>query len=119
MPRATSSVARHRRKKRLMKRAKGMVLSRSKSQKSAIDTIRRADAYAWRDRRARKRDFRGLWITRISAACRARGVNYSRFINGLTKAEIEVNRKMLSEVAIHDPAAFDRLVEESKTALSA
>ena len=119
MPRATSSVARHRRKKRLMKRAKGMVLSRSKLLKSAIETIHRADAYAWRDRRARKRDFRGLWITRISAACRSRGVNYSRFIAGLIKAQIKVNRKMLSEVAIHDPAAFDRLVEESKAALAA
>ncbi|MBN2584697.1 MAG: 50S ribosomal protein L20 [Planctomycetes bacterium] len=119
MPRATNSVARHSRKKRLMKRAKGMVLARSKQLKVVKETVRRADAYAWRDRRARKRDFRGLWITRISAACRQRGVSYSRFIAGLVKAQIEVNRKMLSEVAIHDPAAFDALVEESGKALVA
>ena len=119
MPRATNSVARHRRKKRLMKRVKGMVLGRSKLLKTAKEVARRSDAYAWRDRRARKRDFRGLWITRISAACRERGVSYSRFIAGLVKAEIRLNRKMLSELAIHDPAAFDVLVAQSKKALVA
>ena len=119
MPRAKSGVPRHRRKKRLMKRAKGMVMSRSKSMRVAKESVRRADAFAWRDRRARKRVFRGLWITRISAACRQRGINYSRFIAGLVKARITVNRKMLSEVAIHDPAAFDVLVEEAKKTLAA
>jgi large subunit ribosomal protein L20 len=117
MPRATSAVPRHRRKKRLLKRAKGMIGSRSKLLKGVKETVRRADQFAFRDRRARKREFRALWITRISAACRQRGLNYSRFIAGLTKASIVINRKMLSEVAIHDPAAFDRLVEEAKAAL--
>jgi large subunit ribosomal protein L20 len=119
MPRATSAVARHRRKKKIMNRAKGMILSRSKQLKVAKESVRRADRYAYRDRRTRKRVFRALWITRISAACRQRGINYSRFISGLTKAEVEVNRKMLSEVAIHDPAAFDALVEEAKAASAA
>ena len=119
MPRATSGVARHRRKKRVMKRAKGMVLARSKQYKAAKESAQRADAFARRDRRARKRQFRGLWITRISAACRQRGINYSRFLAGLTKAQVRINRKMLSEVAIHDPAAFDALVEQAKNASAA
>jgi large subunit ribosomal protein L20 len=116
MPRVSNAVARRRRKKKVMNRAKGMVLARSKQYRAAKESARRADQFAWRDRRARKRVFRGLWITRISAACRARGINYSRFIAGLAKAEVKINRKMLSEVAIHDPAAFDALVEEAKTA---
>jgi large subunit ribosomal protein L20 len=96
-----------------------MVLARSSQYKAAKESVRRAERFAYRDRRARKRMFRGLWITRISAACRERGLNYSRFIAGLLKAEIKVNRKMLSEVAIHDPAAFDALVEEAKAAMAA
>ena len=119
MPRTTSGVARHRRKKRTMKRAKGMVLARSKQYKAAKESVQRADAFARRDRRARKRVFRGLWITRISAACRQRGINYSRFIAGLARAQVLVNRKMLAEVAIHDPAAFDALVEQAKNASAA
>ena len=119
MPRATSGVARHRRKKRVMKRAKGMVLARSKQYKAAKESVQRADAFARRDRRARKRQFRGLWITRISAACRARDLSYSRFISGLNLAGIDLNRKMLSELAIHDPTAFDALVTQAKEALSA
>jgi len=114
MPRATSSVARHAKKKKLMKRARGMVQGRSKIHRTAIEVVRRADAFAWRDRRAKKRDYRALWITRVSAACRMRGVAYSRFMAGLIKNGITLNRKMLSEVAIHDPAAFDALVETSK-----
>ncbi len=114
MPRATSSVARHAKKKKLMKRARGMVQGRSKIHRTAIEVVRRADAFAWRDRRAKKRDYRALWITRVSAACRARGVAYSRFMAGLIKSGITLNRKMLAEVAIHDPAAFDALVETSK-----
>lgn len=118
MPRTTSSVARHSRKKRLMKRARGMVLGRSKLLKAAKESVRRADAYAWRDRRQKKRDFRRLWITRISAACRQRGIAYSRFIAGLVAAKVQVNRKMMSELAIHDPAAFDALVETAKQAVA-
>jgi large subunit ribosomal protein L20 len=107
-------VARHAKKKKLMKRARGMVQGRSKIHRTAIEVVRRADAFAWRDRRAKKRDYRALWITRVSAACRMRGVSYSRFMAGLIKAGIAMNRKMLAEVAIHDPAAFDALVEASK-----
>ena len=119
MPRATSAVARHRRKTRLLKRAKGMYGSRSKLLKVTKETVRRADQYAFRDRRARKREFRSLWITRISAACRMRGINYSRFMAGLARAKVVINRKMLSELAIHDPAAFDALVAEVKQAPTA
>lgn len=119
MPRATNGAAHHQRKKKVMKRAKGFVLARSSQYKAAKESARRADAFAWRDRRARKRQFRGLWITRISAACRERGLSYSRFMSGLSKAEVVVNRKMLSEVAIHDPATFDALVEQARQALAA
>jgi len=119
MPRATSAVARHKRKKRLLKRAKGMYGSRSKLLKVVKETVRRADRYAYRDRRSRKRDFRALWITRISAACRARGLSYSRFMAGLARAKVALNRKILSELAIHDTAVFDALVEEAKAALTA
>ena len=75
-----------------------------------MPAVTRAGVYAYRDRRARKRDFRSLWIVRITAACRARGVSYSRFMNGLKKASVALNRKMLSELAIHDEAAFDKVV---------
>ncbi len=102
-----------------MKRAKGMVGGRSKLYRTAKESVRRAGAFAWRDRRARKRDFRRLWIIRINAACRQRGLNYSRFMAGLNKADVRLNRKMLSEIAIHDPAAFDKLVEQAQKALAA
>ena len=114
MPRATFSVARHAKKKRLLKRARGMVGSRSKLLKGVKESVRRADAFAWRDRMAKKRLYRALWITRISAACRSRGISYSKFMSGLVKANVTMNRKMLSEVAIHDPATFDALVEEAR-----
>lgn len=87
--------------------------------RTAKETLVRAEAYAFRDRRVRKREFRKLWITRINAATRARGIRYSLFIHGLTQAKIELDRKMLSEMAISDPAAFDALVEEVKEALAA
>jgi large subunit ribosomal protein L20 len=83
------------------------------------ETLLRAEAYAYRDRRVRKREFRKLWIIRINAATRERGLRYSEFINGLKKAGIELDRKTLSEMAIHDPAAFDKVVEEVKQALAA
>ena len=119
MPRATFGVARHHRRKKIMKRARGMVLARSSQHKAAKESVRRAERFAHRDRRTKKREFRALWITRISAGCKLQGINYSRFINGLLRAEIKVNRKMLSELAIHDPAAFGALVEEAKAALAA
>ena len=111
MPRTKSSVARHRRVKRILKDAKGYYGGRSKLLRPARDTVVRAKAYAYRDRRARKREFRSLWITRITAACRSRGTSYSRFIAGLKQATVALNRKMLSEIAIADPEAFDALVE--------
>ena len=106
--------ARHRAKKRLFKEARGNVGGRSKLLRTGTETIVRSRAYAYRDRRVRKRDFRRLWITRITAACRERGTSYSAFIFGLKQAKIELNRKMLSEIAIHNPAIFDKIVEMSK-----
>ncbi len=97
-----------------MKAAKGYYGARSKLLIIARDTVVRAGVYAYRDRRARKGDFRRLWIIRITAACRERGTSYSAFINGLKLATIDLNRKMLSEIAIADPAAFDVLVETAK-----
>ena len=87
--------------------------------RSAKETLVRAGAYAFRDRKVRKREFRKLWIIRINAACRERGIRYSVFIHGLKKANIELDRKTLSEMAIHDPAGFDRVVESAKSALAA
>ena len=116
--RTTKGAARHRAKKRLFKRAKGYRGGRSKLLRTVKETLLRAGAYAFRDRRVRKRDFRRLWITRISAACRQRNLSYSVFINGLSKANVGLNRKMLSEIAIHDPDGFSTLVEQSKNATS-
>jgi large subunit ribosomal protein L20 len=115
MPRTKTSVARHKRVKRILKAAKGFYGSRSRLLRPAQDTLQRAGVYAYRDRRARKRDFRSLWITRLTGACRSRGVSYSRFMYGLKLACISLNRKMLSEIAIADPEAFDTLVELAKS----
>jgi large subunit ribosomal protein L20 len=97
-----------------MKRAEGFRGAPSRRWRIAQEMLRRAGVYAYRDRRARKRDFRGLWITRLTAACKMRGINYSRFIHGLIEADVELNRKVLSEMAIHDPAGFDAIVELAK-----
>ena len=110
--------ARHRKKKRLFKEAKGNRGGRSKLLRTVKETVIRSRAYAYRDRRNRKREFRRLWITRITAACRMRGIAYSAFIHGLSKTEIELNRKMLSELAIHSPAIFDEIVDVAKSALT-
>lgn len=117
MPKTRTHVAHHKRVKRTLKAAKGYYGGRSKLLRSARDTVLRAGVYAFRDRRARKRDFRSLWITRITGACRTRGISYSRFINGLKIANVDLNRKMLSEIAIHDAAAFDMLVELARSKL--
>lgn len=103
--------ATHRRRKRMLKAAKGYRGTRSKLFKNAKQTVIKAGQYAYRDRRVRKREFRALWITRISAAVAMRGMNYSRFMNGLKHANIILNRKMLSELAIFDEKAFDSLVD--------
>lgn len=117
MPRAVDGTRRHDRRKKILKSAKGYWGRRKSNFRTAKDAVAKAGLYAYRDRRAKKRDFRRLWIARISAACRTRGISYSRFINGLTKANVEINRKVLSNLAIEDPKAFDAVVEKAKSGL--
>lgn len=119
MPRARKGAARHAKKKRIMKAVRGHYGATSRRKKLAITAALRAGAYAARDRRQRKRDFRGLWITRLSAACRQRGFRYSQLIRALEDAGIALNRKMLSELAVADPAAFDAVVEKAGLAAAA
>lgn len=111
MPRVRPGAATRHRHKRVLRDASGFWGSRSKLFRVAKQFVIKAGQYAFRDRRAKKRDFRGLWIIRVSAACDARGISYSRFMCGLRRANVIVNRKMLSEVAIVDPVAFDKFVE--------
>lgn len=111
MPRAKTSPARKRRVKRIMKRAKGFWGGRRKLVRQATETVARAEQYAYKHRRRRKRDFRRLWIVRINAACQERGLAYSRFIHGLNKAGAAIDRRMMADLAVRDPAAFDALVE--------
>lgn len=118
MGRVTYGAARHRKKVRLFKKVKGYRGAPGKRWRLAQEAVVRAGVNAYRDRRRRKRDFRALWVTRLTAACRMRGISYSRFIFGLIAADIELNRKMLSEVAIHNPEAFDAIVEIAKQNLS-
>ncbi len=118
MVRATSKAPTSRRKKRTRKLTKGFRLSRHNLYRQAIVTLIRARAYAFRDRRVRKRQFRRLWIIRINAGCRMRGLRYSEFIHGLQLARISLDRKSLSEIAIHDPATFDKIVEIVKSKLA-
>jgi len=117
--RTTKGSARNRAKNRLYKKTKGYVGGRGTLLRTAKETLIRAEVYAFRDRRVRKRDFRKLWIIRINAASRERGLRYGELINGLKKAQVDLDRKMLSEMAIHDPAAFDAVVEKAREALSA
>ncbi len=110
MVRASSGKSVKHSRRRLRKLTKGFRLSRHNLYRQSVVTLLRARVYAYRDRRARKREFRKLWIIRINAACRSRGFRYSLLIRGLMEADVELNRKMLSEIAIHDPATFDKLV---------
>ena len=110
MPRAKAGAARHRRKVRVFRAAKGYRGARGKLYRTAKEAVLRAGVYAYRDRRRRKRDLRGLWIIRITAACRMRDLAYSRFIFGLKEAQVIINRKMLADLAVHDAKAFDALV---------
>ena len=114
MGRATYGAARHRKKVRVLKDAKGFRGAAGKHWRQGKETIIRAGVNAYRDRRLHKRSYRGLWITRLTAACQMRGLQYSRFIYGLSAAGIELNRKMLSEIAISAPADFDALVNLAK-----
>lgn len=114
MPRVKTGVTAHARHKKILKLAKGYKGSKSKQFKKANETVMKALYYARRDRRAKKGDFRKLWIARINAAARINGISYSRLICGLTKANVEVNRKMLADLAINDTAAFTKLVDIAK-----
>ena len=117
MVRAGSGRTTSARRKRTRKLTKGFRLSRHNLYRQAISTLIRARAFAFRDRKAKKRQFRRLWIVRINAACRMRGLRYSEFIHGMQLAMIMLDRKSLSEIAIHDPAAFDQLVVLAKEQL--
>ncbi|MBI4227150.1 MAG: 50S ribosomal protein L20 [Candidatus Omnitrophica bacterium] len=119
MARVKHAVSSRRRHKRMLKSAKGYWGKRSKLYRRAKETRRKAMAYAYRDRKARKRDFRRLWIARINAACRAAGVSYSRFMSGLRKSQVALDRKALAELALRDQAAFRQLIETSKEAVAA
>ncbi len=117
--RTRKGAARNQAKRRLFKKAKGYTGGRGRLIRSVKETLVRAGVFAFRDRRARKRDFRRLWIIRINAAVRERGLRYSEFINGLNKTGVELDRKTLSEMAVSDPAAFDAVVAQVKQALAA
>ena len=119
MPRATNSPASRARKKRTLLRAKGFRGFRSKLFRYAKDAVRKAMTYEYRDRKKRKGQFRRLWTQRINAACRAEDLTYSRFIEGLKAAGIEADRKILSDIAIVDPAAFSAIIAQAKSALEA
>ena len=114
MARATNAVASRQRRKRRLDQAKGFYGSRSKLFRQATEAVDRAMALSYAHRKEKKRDFRGLWIMRLSAACRAHDLSYSRFIEGLAKAGVELNRKMLSELAIHDSEGFEQLISLAK-----
>ncbi len=114
MPRAKKGAARRQAKKKLFKAAKGYRGGRHRLYRTVKEAVTRAKAYAYRDRKRKKRDFRRLWIIRINGACRDRGISYSDFIHGLAQAQVGINRKMLSEMAVSDEVSFDKLVEMAK-----
>ena len=117
MPRVKRSVAGKKKRRALMKQAKGYYSSRGKHYRAAREQVLHSGVYAYRDRRARKGDFRRLWITRINAAARENGLSYSRLIAGLREAEVEVDRKMLAELAVNEPQAFAALADVAKASL--
>lgn len=117
MARVKGAMMTRKRRKKVLKLAKGYYGSKSKLFKTAKEAVYKSGQYAYIGRRLKKRDFRRLWITRISAGCKQNGLNYSTFMNGLKKAGVALNRKMLSEIAISDPKAFTKLVEQAKAAL--
>jgi large subunit ribosomal protein L20 len=119
MSRVKRGVQARRRHKKVLKQAKGYYGARSRVYRVAAQAVTKAGQYAYRDRRQRKRQFRALWIARINAAAREHGLSYSRFINGLLKAEVEVDRKVLAELAVNDKPVFAALAEKAKVALAA
>jgi large subunit ribosomal protein L20 len=118
MPRVKRGVVARRRHKKVLKQAKGYYGARSRVFRVAKQAVTKAGQYAYRDRRQRKRQFRSLWITRINAQSRANGLSYSRLINGLKKANIELDRRVLADLAVHDKPAFAAVVEQAKVALA-
>jgi large subunit ribosomal protein L20 len=118
MARVKRGVVARARHKKVLKKAKGYYGARSKVYRVAKQAVIKAGQYAYRDRRQRKRQFRALWITRINAAARLNGLSYSRFMNGLSKAGVEVDRKVLADIAVHDAAAFSALAEQAKAQLA-
>jgi large subunit ribosomal protein L20 len=116
MPRTKNTVASRERRKKYLKAAKGYYGGRSKLYRTARESVERSLAFAYRDRRRRKRDFRSLWIARINAAARLNGLSYNRFISGLKKADIDINRKMLAEMAVSDEGGFQQLANVAKSA---
>ncbi len=117
MARVKGAMSTGKRHKKVLKLAKGYRGAKSKLYRIANQAVMKSLSYAYVGRKLKKRDFRSMWITRISAACKQNDINYSRFMNGLKKANIEINRKMLSEIAINDPQAFTQLVEKAKSCL--
>jgi large subunit ribosomal protein L20 len=115
--RVKTGVVRRRRHKKILKLAKGFYSGRRKHFRKAKEQLERSMVYAYRDRKNKKRDFRRLWITRINAACRLNDISYSRFINALNKANIELDRKILADMAMNDPEAFSAVVKQAKAAL--
>ncbi|WP_203290755.1 50S ribosomal protein L20 [Maricaulis parjimensis] len=118
MSRVTSGPATAKRHKKVIKAAKGYYGRRKNTFRAAVQAVEKAGQYAYRDRRAKKRNFRGLWIQRINAGAREHGMTYSVFMNGLSKAGIEVDRKVLSDIAIREPEAFKALVDQARAALA-
>lgn len=118
MVRVKSSVTAHKRKKRVLKEAKGQWGHRSKRYKEAIKSINRSRVFAYRDRKVKKREFRNIWIIRIKAACEMAGISYSRFIKGLQNAQVQINRKVLSDLAINSTGAFNQLVELARNSVA-
>ena len=119
MPRVKRGVTAHRRHKKILKQAKGYYGARSRVFRVAKQAVTKAGQYAYRDRRQRKRQFRALWITRINAQARENGMSYSQLIAGLKKAEIEVDRRVLADLAVHDKPAFNAVVDQAKASLAA
>ncbi|HET8707833.1 MAG TPA: 50S ribosomal protein L20 [Pseudomonadales bacterium] len=119
MPRVKRGVQAHRRHKKILKLAKGYYGARSRVFRVAVQAVTKAGQYAYRDRKQRKRQFRALWIARINAAARTNGISYSRLINGLKKASIEIDRRVLADLAVNDKATFSVLAEKAKAALAA
>ena len=115
MPRVKGGPKTRQRRKKVLKMAKGYRGGRSRLYRTAVDAVHRAMAYAYRDRKARKRDFRRLWIARINAAARLHGLSYSRLMDALRKAHIELDRKILADLAVNDPGAFSKIAEMAKT----